>query len=837
MQLETDYLIIGSGAMGMAFADTLLTETDATMIIVDRYAKPGGHWNMAYPFVTLHQPSQYYGVSSKEMSKGRKDQIGLNKGLYDLATVAEIRSYYEELMRADFLPTGKVQYFPLCEYQGDHKFMHKFSGEVFEVKVNKKLVDCTYLNTSVPSTHTPNFSIAPEVQFMPLNDLPKITTPPKGFVVIGGGKTGIDACLWLMENHVHPDKITWIVSRDAWLIDRQNTQPTLEFFNTSIGAQAAQFEAVAQSESIPDMFDRLEDAGVLVRIDKKVRPRMFHAATISQMELEQLRRIKNIVRKGRVTAIEKDQIVFKEDSVPTSLDHIHIDCSATPIKADKPITPVFKGNVITPQTVRSFQPVFSASFIAHIEANFEDEKEKNRLTQVVPLPNHATDWIKMTAQMMLNQFTWSQNKALRKWMLENRLDGFSKMIKAVPKDDLEKQAIIKKLRDNAMPAMIKLQEYMDELTAKDQVKQTFERPQFQIRRDLFLKGRLAETPKSDLEIGEGELLVKIDKFAFSANNITYAVAGDQLGYWNFFPPVGEESGGWGVIPVWGFADVVASNVEEIPVGDRFYGYFPPASHLKMQPIRISDKQFMEGAAHRAQLPSGYNMYTRVKAEKGYHSAMDNGRALLFPLYLTAFCLWDSLVVHEWYEAKQVLILSASSKTSIGLGYALQGDENAPKVIGMTSSRNEETVKNLELYDEVLTYDQIEQLDPTIPTVIVDMSGNQTVLVNLHQHLADNMKFTINVGLTHWSDARPKKGIITERSQFFFAPGHIKRRVKEWGMDGFNARSTGFMLSATKKTMQWLKFRTLDGLEGMAAVHQDVCNGKMPANEGLIVEMG
>lgn len=834
MKLETDYLIIGSGAMGMAFADVLVTETDANIIIVDKYAKTGGHWNVAYPFVTLHQPSHFYGVSSKELSKGRKNEIGWNKGLNELATGAEVSAYFDDIMNYQFLPTGRVQYFPMCEYKGNYKFTSMLTGEEFEVKVNKKLVDSTYLKTIVPATHTPNFTVAPDIPFMPLNDLVKIKTPPKGFVVIGGGKTGIDACLWLLENRVHPDKITWIVSRDAWLIDRQTSQSTEEFFKYSVGAQANQFEAVAKSESIPDLFNRLEEAGVLIRIDKNITPTMFHGATISQMELEQMRRIKNVVRKGRVQSIEKDKIVFKESSIPTSSDYIHIDCSASAIRPDTKIIPIFNGNVITPQTIRSYQPIFSAAVIAHVEVNYETEEEKNKICGVVPLPNHDTDWIRLLAAMMTNQFNWSKDKPLRKWITENRLDGFSKMIRNVSPDDTEKQAIIKKMRKYAMPAMMKLQQYIAELDAANQPK--MENPQFQVKRDMFFKGRLAETPKEDLQIGDGEILVKIDKFSFTANNITYAVAGDQIGYWNFFPPVGENTNGWGVIPVWGFADVIESNVDEVPVGDRFYGYFPPASHLKMQPIKISDRQLVDGTEHRQQLPRGYNVYSRVKNEKNYSSKMDNARALLAPLFLTSFCLWDSLVDNEWHGAKQVLVLSASSKTSIGLGYALQADENSPNVIGVTSIRNVETVENLKIYDQIISYDDILSLDANIPTVIVDMSGNAKVLVALHQHFSDNMKFTSNVGLTHWSNARPQKGIIKERSKFFFAPGHIQKRIKEWGMAAFNQKTTEFMMNTMMKASQWLTFRKIDGLEGMAAVHQDVCNGKIPPNVGLIVEM-
>jgi len=180
--LKTDYLIIGSGAIGMAFADTMLAETNANIIIVDRYAKPGGHWNHAYPFVSLHQPSQFYGVNSKELSKGRIDKVGLNKGLFDLASGQEVSAYFDEVMQQTFLPTGRVQYFPLCDYIGNNQFTSLINGTRYTVDVSKKLVDATFLKTSVPSRHTPNFTIEDGVNFMPLNQLPLIDTPPKGFV-------------------------------------------------------------------------------------------------------------------------------------------------------------------------------------------------------------------------------------------------------------------------------------------------------------------------------------------------------------------------------------------------------------------------------------------------------------------------------------------------------------------------------------------------------------------------------------------------------------------------------------------------------------------------------
>jgi hypothetical protein len=462
MNLQADYLIVGSGAVGMAFADTILTETDANIIIVDRHQKPGGHWNVAYPFVTLHQPSAFYGVNSVELSKGRLDEVGLNKGLSDLASGAEVCAYFDDVMRHQFLPTGRVQYFPMCDYLGDGVFRSLLTGKSHHVQVNKKTVDATYLKTTVPSTHTPNFSIAPEVNFIPLNNLPRVQSPPRGYVVVGGGKTGIDACLWLLENGVDADSIQWIMPRDAWLLDRRNTQSNEAFFVNTIGAVASQFEAIAQAESITDLFDRLEQAGVLLRIDRSVRPSMFHGATVSQAELEVLRRIKNVVRLGRVQRIERDQIVLERGSIPTSTAHLHVDCSASAI-SNLAIKPVFAGNVITPQTVRSYQPVFSAAFIAHIEAKYEGDETKNKICSVVPLPNHDTDWIRMMAAMMMNQHTWSQDPSIGKWLVEHRLDAASKLIRNVAEDDVEKRTILLRMRESAPLAMRKLQKFMAEL--------------------------------------------------------------------------------------------------------------------------------------------------------------------------------------------------------------------------------------------------------------------------------------------------------------------------------------------------------------------------------------
>jgi len=461
-QLKTDYLIIGSGAVGMAFADVLLTETDANIIIVDKHHKPGGHWNDAYSFVKLHQPSAFYGVSSRELSNGCVDEVGLNKGLAELASGPEVMAYFDQVMKHTFLPSGRVRYFPMCEYQGEGKFVSLLTDKQYQVSVNKKFIDGTYFKTSVPSTHTPSFDIAEDVEFGPLNDLPNLYQPRDGYVIIGGGKTGIDAVLWLLENKINANKITWIMPRDGWWIDRQNTQPSRDFFMSSMGAQATQTEAIAEADNINDLFNRLEKGGVLMRLDPNIKPQMFHGATVSQDELAQLRRVKNVIRKGRVTRLEADKIHFVNETIPTTPNTLHVDCSARAVPVSETCD-VFQENTVKVQTVRSYQPVFSAAFIAHIEANYEDQNIKNDLCTVVPLPNHDTDWLLGTAAQMRNQMRWSKEPGLRDWLISNRLDGFTQLVQTNDETTPEQLQVLQRLKKAGPKAAANMPKLMAEV--------------------------------------------------------------------------------------------------------------------------------------------------------------------------------------------------------------------------------------------------------------------------------------------------------------------------------------------------------------------------------------
>jgi len=462
---DADYLIVGSGAAGMAFADTLLTESDASIVMVDRHHGPGGHWNDAYPFVRLHQPSAYYGVNSKKLGHDARDETGLNIGMYERATGAEIVSYYQQLMQ-DFLASGRVQYFPMCDYIGgdpvtSHQFKSLMTGEVRQVNVRSKLVDTTYFNTAVPSTHPPKYAIASGVTCVPLNELPQVKQPYSGYVVVGSGKTGIDACLWLLENGVAPDVITWIMPRDAWYMNRAFVQPGDDFFAQSFGSFADQMDAVAQSQTVDELLVRLAASRQLLRLDDKVQPSMYHGAIMSDGEMSALKRISNIVRMGRILRIEKDRIVLEKGSVPSDEDRLYVDCSASAVER-RPAIPVFDGDRITVQMVRTFQPTFSAALIAYVEAHFGDELEKNQLCHPIPMAGEPIHWLTMMAVNMGNQQKWSKNKDLRNWIAQSRLDGFSALARAVKPDDVEKMGILQRYAASAAPAAANLQKLLSQ---------------------------------------------------------------------------------------------------------------------------------------------------------------------------------------------------------------------------------------------------------------------------------------------------------------------------------------------------------------------------------------
>lgn len=351
---------------------------------------------------------------------------------------------------------------------------------------------------------------------------------------------------------------------------------------------------------------------------------------------------------------------------------------------------------------------------------------------------------------------------------------------------------------------------------------------FEVRKDRLSDHRIIER---DIDLQDGQVLARVERFALTANNVTYAVVGDRIGYWTFFPGSGE---GWGVVPVWGTAEIVESRCADAPVGERLYGYWPMASHLVMQPASISEHQMFDGSAHRSELPPTYNRYVRLNNEPGYDPELDEARMVLWPLYATSFCLHDFLGDNDWFEAGQVIIPSASSKTAIGLAYALAGDDSAPVSVGVTSAGNLEMVRALGLYDQIITYDQIESDLPPKPSVIVDMSGDGGVLGRLHKLLGDNMRYTSNVGLTHYSNNQMSEDFIRDRSAMFFAPGHIQKRARDWGKGEFEKRSAAFWRDAAIRSRNWLNMTSSSGPDAVADLWIEALSGKTPPDQGRVV---
>jgi len=445
--LETDYLVIGTGATAMAFVDTLLDEQpQATVLMVDRLHRPGGHWNHAYPWVRLHQPSAWYGVASRELASGERDKIGLNAGLYSMASGAEVLAHFDQVMQQRFLPSGRVRWFPMTDYRanedGSHHLTSLVSGQNHTVRVRRKVVDGTHARTEVPATHAPRYSVAPGVACLPINDLTSLSQPFARYTVVGSGKTGIDACLWLLDHGVESTRIRWVMPRDAWFLDRANFQPGLENFERNMGYSLSQFDAIIDAASPADLFARLEAAGALLRLDPNVDPTTYRCCTVSRDELALLRTITDVVRLGRVRAIESTRLVLDQGSAPADPDTLYIDCSASAIQP-LPGLPVFDGTRINLFMVRFCQPLFSAALIAFVESHVDDDEACNALCAVVPSPEVPRDWLRMWAVSLANLARWRQHPALNAWLMKCRLNGQAVMARGLAPDDLARMALLK----------------------------------------------------------------------------------------------------------------------------------------------------------------------------------------------------------------------------------------------------------------------------------------------------------------------------------------------------------------------------------------------------------
>jgi hypothetical protein len=444
----------------MAFADSLIAESDADVVIVDRRHRPGGHWNDAYPFVRLHQPSAYYGVNSRVLGSDSIDEFGPNAGLYERATGAEICDYFQRVLDEHLLPSGQVRFFGMCDYIGDfsgeHRFVSRTTGEARAVRVRHKVVDATYLEPTVPSARPPSFGFDANVRLIPVNDLVTLSEPGSGYTVIGAGKTAMDACIWLLENGVAPEAIRWIRPRDGWMLNRAFVQP-LDLLGGFIEGLSLQLEAAAQAENAEDLFRRLEASEQLLRLDPAVEPTMYHAPILCQNELESLRLIENVVRHGRVAHIGEERIELERGSIPTDPKQIYVDCTGEGIRR-APVRPIFEPNRITVQQIRALQPTFNAALIAFVESSRDEENEKNRLCTPHLYPDGPLDWLSVNYFGQRNQALWLEQPDLVSWLERSRLNAARGLIEHA--GDPKMQSTVARLFANREPSIDNLEKLL-----------------------------------------------------------------------------------------------------------------------------------------------------------------------------------------------------------------------------------------------------------------------------------------------------------------------------------------------------------------------------------------
>jgi hypothetical protein len=389
--LEPDYLVVGAGAAGMAFTDALIDHADVDVVMVDRRHGVGGHWLEAYPFVRLPQASAFYGVASTLLGGGRVQQDGPEAGLHERATAPEICAYYARVLRERMLGSGRVSFYPGCDYLGDGQFVSRVSGQRYEVRPRRRVVDARYLAPEIPAETPAPFGVADGVHVVAVNDLVKLGAAPSEYVIVGSGKTATDACIWLLDNGVDPDAICWVRPRDPWMLNRAVVQPDPAVF---IGMAADTLHAAAEAASPDDLFCRLEDAGIMLRVDRSVTPTMAKTPTLAQWELDRLRTIDRVVRLGHLLRAEPGRLVFGPGEVATAKDAVVVHCAASGLRY-RPLVPIWGPEAITLQPIRSGFPCFGAALAGYVEATIDGAEEKNRLCPPSPFPNTPADWARM----------------------------------------------------------------------------------------------------------------------------------------------------------------------------------------------------------------------------------------------------------------------------------------------------------------------------------------------------------------------------------------------------------------------------------------------------------
>jgi hypothetical protein len=352
----------------------------------------------------------------------------------------------------------------------------------------------------------------------------------------------------------------------------------------------------------------------------------------------------------------------------------------------------------------------------------------------------------------------------------------------------------------------------------------------EIDRSDIRKAGLVETDTRALD--DGEMRLTIDRFALTANNITYAAFGDVMRYWDFFPAT---DAGQGRLPVWGFAVVTESRCADMPVGDRVYGYFPAASELITKPANVAKAGFVDASDHRANLPPAYNRYIRCAGDAGYDPDREAEQMVLQPLYLTGWLLARFLREENAFGARRIYLTSASSKTAIGMAKSLKNDPLAGvEICALTSAGSRDFVDGLGIYDDIQLYPGIDGLPVVDPAMVVDFAGDAEINRALHTRFGDKLKANIRVGGAHWQQSAPAQGLPGPKPIFFFAPDHLEKARETLGAGGFQLAYGRDWLDFAASADQWLAFRQFDGAAACLEIYQKLIDGDAIARDGLTI---
>jgi hypothetical protein len=450
--LRADYLVIGAGAAGMAFTDALIDHADVDVVMVDRRHAAGGHWLDAYPFVRLHQASAFYGVASTLLGDGSVQQDGPEAGLHERATAPEICDYYARVLQR-MTRSGRVSFHGGCEYMGDGRFVSRLSGQEVAVEAARGVVDARYLSPRIPSRYAPPFDAADGTHVVTVNDLVSLAETPSQYVVAGSGKTATDACVWLLDNGVDPSAICWVRPRDPWMLNRAVVQPDPAIF---LGMAADVVQAAAVSTSPDDLFLRLEEAGVMLRIDPAVTPTMAKTPTLASWELERLRTIDDVVRRGHLRRVERGRLVLADGEVDVAEDALVVHAAAPGLR-QRPLVPIWGAEAITLQPIRAGFPCFGAALAGYVEATIGDDETKNLLCPPSPFSDTPADWATMQVLGTRAATSFMSHPDLRAWA-----DSVALNPARIPADAPQPAAVdaaVQRYRTYAGPGLARLAEF------------------------------------------------------------------------------------------------------------------------------------------------------------------------------------------------------------------------------------------------------------------------------------------------------------------------------------------------------------------------------------------